>query len=116
MHDPYTCEIINLLTCPCCCSHVEHCGCLNLDCIDSQIMTCACSNEIAGDGAVPHPCVGSSRRVMVSRRELQHEKLLEAVQNMTPDVVICDEISDLKVGALERGSALVLHPCSLPPS
>jgi stage III sporulation protein SpoIIIAA len=62
----------------------------------------ACSNEIGGEGAVPHPCIGSSRRVVVPRRELQHEKLLEAVQNMNPDVVICDEISDRKVGALER--------------
>ena len=59
----------------------------------------ACSNEIGGDGTVPHTCLGSSRRVMVPRRELQHEKLLEAVQNMNPDVVVCDEISDCKVSA-----------------
>jgi stage III sporulation protein SpoIIIAA len=62
-------------------------------------LTPACSNDIAGDRAVPHPCIGSSRRVMVPRRELQHELLLGAVQNLSPDVVICDEISDHKVCA-----------------
>ena len=57
-----------------------------------------CSNEIAGDGAVAHPCIGDrSRRVMVPQRELQHQKLLEAVQNLNPDVVICDEISNYQV-------------------
>jgi hypothetical protein len=68
------------------------------------------SNEIAGDGAVPHPCIGSSRRVMVPRRELQHEVLLGAVQNLSPDVVICDEISDHKVSVKMHSP---LPPCVL---
>jgi stage III sporulation protein SpoIIIAA len=68
-------------------------------CRCSHLVTSACSNEIAGDGRVPHRCIGSSRRVMVQQREQQHEVLLEAVQNLNPDVVICDEIGTLKVGS-----------------
>eukprot|EP00898_Chlorokybus_atmophyticus_P008836 jgi/Chlat1/8954/Chrsp94S08259 len=54
------------------------------------------TNEIAGGGDVPHPCVGHARRMHVLERTKQHEILLEAVQNHTPEVVIVDEISDAK--------------------
>ena len=50
------------------------------------------SNEICGDGVVPHPSVGMARRMMVPNLEMQASVLIEAVQNHTPDVIICDEI------------------------
>jgi stage III sporulation protein SpoIIIAA len=50
------------------------------------------SNEIAGDGDIPHPCVGLARRMMVPKRELQSEVMVECVQNHTPDVIVIDEI------------------------
>ena len=50
------------------------------------------SNEICGDGLVPHPSVGMARKMMVPNLEMQAGVLIEAVQNHTPDVIICDEI------------------------
>jgi stage III sporulation protein SpoIIIAA len=52
------------------------------------------SKEIAGDGETPHPAIGSSRWMPVGRRNLQHEIMLEAVENQSPDVIIVDEISN----------------------
>jgi stage III sporulation protein SpoIIIAA len=51
------------------------------------------SNEIAGDGDIPHPAIGSSRRMQVSHPELQHRVMIEAVENHMPQVIIIDEIS-----------------------
>jgi stage III sporulation protein SpoIIIAA len=50
------------------------------------------SNEIAGDGDVPHPAIGQSRRMMVSNRHQQHMVMLETVQNHNPETLIIDEI------------------------
>ncbi len=50
------------------------------------------SNEIAGDGDVPHPAVGSSRRMQVAQPELQKDIMIEAVENHTPEVIVVDEI------------------------
>lgn len=50
------------------------------------------SNEIAGDGDIPHPAVGRARRMQVSTRERQKEMMIEAVQNHTPEVILIDEI------------------------
>lgn len=50
------------------------------------------SNEIAGDGDIPHPAVGRARRIQVQQRERQKETMIEAVQNHTPEVIIVDEI------------------------
>ena len=50
------------------------------------------SNEICGDGLIPHFSVGMARRMMVPSLEQQASILIEAVQNHTPDVIICDEI------------------------
>lgn len=50
------------------------------------------SNEIAGDGDIPHPAVGGARRIQVPHREKQRETMIEAVQNHTPEVIIVDEI------------------------
>jgi stage III sporulation protein SpoIIIAA len=50
------------------------------------------SNEIAGDGDIPHPAVGGARRMMVPTPERQHAVMIEAVENHMPEVVIVDEI------------------------
>jgi stage III sporulation protein SpoIIIAA len=50
------------------------------------------SNEIGGDGDVPHPAVGRARRMQVSQPSLQHEVMIEAVENHNPEVIIIDEI------------------------
>jgi nucleoside-triphosphatase THEP1 len=50
------------------------------------------SNEIAGEGDIPHPAVGRARRMQVSTPEDQQDVMIEAVQNHTPEVIIVDEI------------------------
>lgn len=70
------------------------------------------SNEIGGDGDVPHPAVGKARRMQVAAPSLQHEVMIEAVENHNPEVVIIDEIGrELEAMAArtiaERGVQLV---------
>lgn len=50
------------------------------------------SNEIGGDGVVPHPAIGTARRMQVPDPAVQYRLLLEAVKNHTPEVIIIDEI------------------------
>lgn len=50
------------------------------------------SNEIGGDGDIPHPAVGRARRMQVPRPSHQHETMIEAVENHNPEVIIIDEI------------------------
>jgi len=50
------------------------------------------SNEIGGDGDVPHPAIGRSRRMQVTTPEDQHAVMIEAVENHMPEVIIIDEI------------------------
>ncbi len=50
------------------------------------------SNEIGGDGDVPHPAVGRARRMQVPMPSLQHEVMIEAVENHNPEVIVIDEI------------------------
>ncbi|MBI4518348.1 MAG: AAA family ATPase [Deltaproteobacteria bacterium] len=50
------------------------------------------SNEIAGDGDIPHPGIGRARRMQVPTPELQHAVMIEAVENHMPEVVVIDEI------------------------
>ena len=50
------------------------------------------SNEIAGDGDIPHPAIGRSRRMQVPEPALQHAVMIEAVENHMPEVIIIDEI------------------------
>ena len=50
------------------------------------------SNEIAGDGDIPHPAVGHARRMQVRQPEFQKDIMIEAVENHTPEVIIVDEI------------------------
>jgi len=70
------------------------------------------SNEIAGDGDIPHPAIGRARRMQVARPSLQHEVMIEAVENHMPEVIIIDEIGrQLEAEAArtiaERGVQLV---------
>src|SRR5262249_7758402 len=50
------------------------------------------SNEIAGDGDIPHPAIGRARRMQVALPELQHAVMIEAVENHMPEVIVIDEI------------------------
>jgi stage III sporulation protein SpoIIIAA len=70
------------------------------------------SNEIGGDGDVPHPAVGKARRMQVASPSLQHEVMIEAVENHNPEVIVIDEIGrELEAMAArtiaERGVQLV---------
>jgi stage III sporulation protein SpoIIIAA len=70
------------------------------------------SNEIGGDGDVPHPAVGRARRMQVSQPMLQHEVMIEAVENHNPEVIVIDEIGrELEAQAArtiaERGVQLI---------
>jgi stage III sporulation protein SpoIIIAA len=70
------------------------------------------SNEIGGDGDVPHPAVGKARRMQVREPMLQHEVMIEAVENHNPEVIIIDEIGrELEAAAArtiaERGVQLI---------
>ncbi len=70
------------------------------------------SNEIAGDGDIPHPAIGRARRMQVAKPSLQHEVMIEAVENHMPEVIIIDEIGrQLEAEAArtiaERGVQLV---------
>ncbi len=50
------------------------------------------SNEIGGDGDIPHSAVGRARRMQVATPSLQHEVMIEAVENHNPQVIVIDEI------------------------
>ena len=50
------------------------------------------SNEIAGDGDIPHPAIGKARRMQVNVPERQHLVMIEAVENHMPEVIVIDEI------------------------
>ncbi|CAN0066914.1 unnamed protein product, partial [Sphacelaria rigidula] len=53
------------------------------------------SNEIAGDGAIPHRgAIGHSRRLMVPSKDHQHRVMIEALQNHTPQTIVVDELSN----------------------
>jgi stage III sporulation protein SpoIIIAA len=70
------------------------------------------SNEIAGDGDIPHSAIGRARRMQVARPELQHQVMIEAVENHMPEVIVIDEIgTELEALAArtiaERGVQLV---------
>ena len=70
------------------------------------------SNEIAGDGDIPHPGIGQARRMQVPSPSLQHNVMIEAVENHMPEVIVIDEIgTELEAMAArtiaERGVQLV---------
>ncbi len=70
------------------------------------------SNEIAGDGDIPHPAIGHARRMQVAAPTMQHAVMIEAVENHMPEVIVIDEIgTELEAQAArtiaERGVQLV---------
>lgn len=70
------------------------------------------SNEIGGDGDIPHPAIGRARRMQVAAPEEQHEVMIEAVENHMPQVIVIDEIGREREAAAartiaERGVQLV---------
>lgn len=82
------------------------------DDLQRRVVVIDTSNEIAGDGDIPHPAIGRARRMQVARPELQHQVMIEAVENHMPEVIVIDEIgTELEAQAArtiaERGVTLV---------
>ena len=70
------------------------------------------SNEIAGEGDLPHPAIGHARRMQVPTPDMQHAVMIEAVENHMPEVIVIDEMgTELEAQAArtiaERGVQLV---------
>lgn len=59
---------------------------------EKRVMIVDTSNEIGGDGDVPHAGIGSARRMQVPNSDMQHQVLIEAVENHMPQVIVIDEI------------------------
>ena len=79
---------------------------------DKRVVIVDTSNEIGGDGDIPHQAVGKARRMQVSQPDRQHEVMIEAVENHNPEVIIIDEIGrELEAKAArtiaERGVQLI---------
>ncbi len=62
------------------------------DDLRKRVMVVDTSNEIGGDGDIPHPGIGAARRMQVSRPDRQHDVMIEAVENHMPEAIIVDEI------------------------
>ena len=82
------------------------------DDLQRRVVVIDTSNEIAGDGDIPHPAIGRARRMQVARPELQHQVMIEAVENHMPEIIVIDEIgTELEAQAArtiaERGVMLV---------
>ncbi|MDO8611612.1 MAG: R3H domain-containing nucleic acid-binding protein [Dehalococcoidia bacterium] len=80
--------------------------------MNRRVIVVDTSNEIAGDGDIPHTGIGSGRRMQVPAPALQHQVMIEAVENHMPEVIIIDEIgTDLEAAAArtiaERGVQLI---------
>jgi len=69
---------------------------------DKRVIIVDTSNEIAGEGNLPHPAVGLSRRMQVPNNRLQHQVMIEAVENHMPEVIIIDEIGTAEEAAASR--------------
>lgn len=82
------------------------------DDFNKRVVIIDSSNEIAGDGDVPHPAIGKARRMQVAHPSEQHQVMIEAVENHMPEVIVIDEIgTELEAVAArtiaERGVQLV---------
>jgi stage III sporulation protein SpoIIIAA len=80
--------------------------------MEKRVVIIDTSNEIAGDGDIHHPAIGRARRMQVAQPELQHQVMIESIENHMPEVIIIDEIStELEALAArtiaERGVQLV---------
>jgi stage III sporulation protein AA len=84
---------------------------LSTDC-NKRVMVIDTSNEIGGEGDIPHPGIGYARRMQVLSPEIQDKVMIEAVENHTPQVIVVDEIgTELEARAArtiaERGVQLI---------
>jgi hypothetical protein len=82
------------------------------DDMGKRVVVVDTSNEIAGDGDIPHPAIGKARRMQVRTPSMQHEVMIEAVENHMPQVIVIDEIgTELEAAAArtiaERGVQLI---------
>ncbi|NBU64763.1 MAG: AAA family ATPase [Chloroflexia bacterium] len=82
------------------------------DDVRKRVVIVDTSNEIAGDGDIPHPGIGRARRMQVQRPSEQHAVMIEAVENHMPEVIVIDEIgTELEAQAsrtiAERGVQLI---------
>jgi stage III sporulation protein SpoIIIAA len=82
------------------------------DDLNKRVIIVDTSNEIAGDGDIPHPAIGGARRMQVRTPSAQHATMIEAVENHMPEVIVIDEIgTELEAAAArtiaERGVQLV---------
>ncbi|HLV98498.1 MAG TPA: R3H domain-containing nucleic acid-binding protein [Ktedonobacterales bacterium] len=80
--------------------------------LSKRVVIVDTSNEIAGDGDIPHPGIGRARRMQVATPNAQHGVMIEAVENHMPEVIVIDEIgTELEAQAArtiaERGVQLV---------
>lgn len=82
------------------------------DDLGKRVIIVDTSNEIGGDGDIPHPGIGRARRMQVPRPNRQHAVMIEAVENHMPQVIVIDEIGKEAEAAAartiaERGVQLV---------
>lgn len=70
--------------------------------MEKRVVVVDTSNEIAGDGDIPHPGIGHARRMQVPQVSRQHAVMIEAVENHMPEVVVIDEISTEQEAAAAR--------------
>ena len=82
------------------------------DDMNKRVIIIDTSNEIAGDGDLPHPSIGKARRMQVRNPQNQHQVMIESVENHMPEIIIIDEIgTELEATAArtiaERGVQLV---------
>ncbi|HEY9721043.1 MAG TPA: R3H domain-containing nucleic acid-binding protein [Oscillatoriaceae cyanobacterium] len=70
--------------------------------LSKRVIVIDTSNEIAGDGDIPHPAIGRARRMQVATPEAQEGVMIEAVENHMPEVIVIDEIGTEKEAAAAR--------------
>ena len=91
---------------------LRECARVLADEMGKRVVIVDTSNEIGGDGDIPHPGIGRARRMQVRTPSLQHAVMIEAVENHMPEVIVIDEIgTELEAMAArtiaERGVQLV---------
>ncbi len=72
------------------------------DDFNKRVIVIDTSNEIAGEGDIPHPGIGNARRMQVPQPDRQHAVMIEAVENHMPEVIIVDEIGTEAEAAAAR--------------
>lgn len=72
------------------------------DQLNRRVIVVDTSNEIGGDGDIPHPAIGGARRMQVASPDRQHSVMIEAVENHMPEVIVIDEIGTQSEAAAAR--------------